>query len=184
MTLFWKHGENHRASCLMLAKAEFAFLALALNPEIWRHPFSSLRLSILVCKTDYNLPGEPWREETRPHGQLSVRVCPAMLVMQYRVRRGDHQEPPRPWKPSCSQTDQQWWGPGGLEQDQGPMARPLRGDGPHSPGDKEINAACGGRLLGAHDSFSFPPVSWGQTHFPLHVAGSKPGGKKRKHAWS
>lgn len=34
-------------------------------------------------------------------------------------------------------------------------------------------------LFSDEECFAFPSLSWGQTHFPLHIAGSKPGGKRK-----
>lgn len=34
-------------------------------------------------------------------------------------------------------------------------------------------------LFSGEEYFAFPSLSWGRTLFPLHIAGSKPGGKRK-----
>lgn len=67
MPLFWKHkGESQRAWS-RAGKIRVCILALALNCVTWRNPFTSLSLSFLVGKMDYNFPVEPLGNKTRPY---------------------------------------------------------------------------------------------------------------------
>lgn len=78
-------------------------------------------------------------------------------------------------------------GHGFLVRDHGPMTQALLGGWQQLPLiRKSIQALGAGPLLllipalsSDEEYFAFPSLSWGQTHFPLHVAGSKPGGKRK-----